>query len=548
MEMIKSEIKVEYIDEFVSKVIAIESLDRREIQRIKTILSSKYGFREIPKNSEILSYIIYNRGRYDERYGQKKIDAVIKILVKKPMRTASGVAPVAIMTPPHRCPHGRCVYCPGGVDSNTPQSYTGKEPAALRASTNDYDAYKQVRQRLEQYRAIGHPIDKVDLIIMGGTFLAMPAQFQASFLRDAYNALNSWGKMAKCLFEAKMLNEHGTSRCIGLTIETRPDWCFESHVNMVLALGGTRVELGVQCIDNNILRLVKRGHTVEDTIKATRILKDAGLKVCYHIMLNLPSSTPEKDISMAERIFSDERFMPDMLKIYPTLVIEDTELYSWWLKGEYKPYGFEELVDTIAKIKSIVPEWVRIQRIQRDIPSGLIIDGGRRSNLRQIVRRRMQELGLRCRCIRCREVGHRGILPMETWDIRIKTTEYKASGSDEIFISAVYTESDTIAGYLRLRIPSKKVWRSEIRKYDAAIVRELRVVGPMVPISHSDIRYDGIQHRGLGQRMLSLAEDIAANKYDKRYLAVTSGVGVRGYYRRLGYELKGVYMVKRIRN
>lgn len=504
-----------------------EIVSKEDIHEFKKRLGKKYHLSRIPTNAEILSYI----GRQDTK--------VIKILRKKPVRTISGVAVVAVMSSPYPCPHGRCLPCPGGPPFSS-QSYTGKEPAAMRAIMYDYDPFMQTKKRIEQLKAIGHSVEKIEMIIMGGTFTSRDFWYQDWFVKRCYDALN--GRESKTLQGSVRRNERAKYRCIGLTIETRPDWCRLSHVDRILSFGATRVELGVQILDDRVLYGIQRGHTVSDIADATRVCKDAGLKVCYHIMPGLPHSTIKNDIESFKKIFRDERFKPDMIKIYPTLVVKPSLLHEEWKKGKYAPLSTEEAVDLVAEMKKYVPEWVRIQRIERDIPAPLIEEGIRKSNLRQLVLKKMKENGWRCRCIRCREVGHRTykdkIFPEK---VEMKKREYKASNGKEIFLSIEDKANDILIAYCRLRFPFAP-HRAEIGERDA-IIRELRVSGSSLPLKRRPD--EEWQHRGYGKKLINEAEKISKSRgCDK--LLVLSGVGVKEYYRSLGYKKDGVYMSKRL--
>ncbi|MGQ9586897.1 MAG: tRNA uridine(34) 5-carboxymethylaminomethyl modification radical SAM/GNAT enzyme Elp3, partial [Thermoplasmata archaeon] len=461
-------------------------------------------------------------------------DVVEPFLRNKPVRTLSGVAPVAVMTSPFDCPHGRCSYCPGGVPYNTPQSYTGREPAALRASMYGYDPYRQTRSRLEQLRAIGHRTDKVDLIIMGGTFTSRPEDYREWFVKRCFDAMNE--VESEDLESAQTANETAKSRCVGLTVETRPDWFKQDQAEHSLGLGATKVELGVQILDDAILDGVKRGHHVKEVVDATRLAKDSGYKVAYHMMPGLPGSSREKDLASFRMMIEDDRFRPDMLKIYPTLVVKGTELYQQWLDGAYSPLSLEETVDLLRKVKKAMPPWIRILRIQRDIPSALIEAGVKKSHLRELVMAGLREEGAPCRCIRCREIGRSPSsrqTPDER-DVELKEIVYKASGGAEHFLSFEIPSTDSLIGYARLRVPGKP-------GNAAALIRELHVYGQMVPISERSGEH--WQHRGYGEGLLSECERRAV-EYGLREVRVTSGVGARGYFRQLGYERKGPYMAK----
>ncbi len=502
--------------------------DKRSIEKLKKKWCRENGITTMPTNAQILMHIP------DERKKELK-----GLLQKKPVRTLSGVAVVAVMTDPHPCPHGRCIPCPGGPPFSA-QSYTGREPAAQRASMNNYDPFMQTNDRIKQLEVVGHTADKIELIIMGGTFTARDFYYQEWFAKRCYDAMN--GKVSKSLEDAKILNEKATHRCVGLTVETRPDWFRLQHVDRALEIGATRVELGAQILNDSVLYEMGRGHTASDTADATRIARDSGLKVCYHIMPGLPGSDREKDIESFKRMFSDSNFMPDMLKIYPTLVVKPSLLYQKWKKGGYKPLDTEEAVEIISEMKKYVPEWVRIQRVERDIPSNLIDAGVKKSNLRQLVHLKMEKEGNKCRCIRCREVGHREYKDkLKIEEVEMVRREYEAGGGKEIFLSFEDTKNDTIVGYCRLRFPALP-HRPEIGDNDA-VVRELRVSGSIVPIGE---KADGEwQHRGYGRKLLREAEEIA-REAGKEKILVLSGIGVREYYKKLGYERDGVYMSKKL--
>ncbi len=467
--------------------------------------------------------------------------------VKRPTRALSGVTVVAVVAKPYPCPHGRCVYCPGGPRMETPQSYVPDSPAVRRAAAYGYHPYDQVRARLLQYVTMGHRPSKVELIVMGGTFPAMPLDYQEWFVAQALEAMNRFPEPRRpgwvYLEEAQLRNESAPVRCVGLTLETRPDWSKERHVDRFLYLGATRVELGVQTVYDEVLERVRRGHGVRDTVEATRILKDAGYKVAYHMMLGLPGSDPDMDFEAFKRIYEDPDFRPDYVKIYPTLVVPGSELYEWWARGDYEPYDEDTLVELIARIKAITPPWVRIIRVQRDIPSMWIAAGPRKANLRELVWQYMRKHGLKCRCIRCREVGRYALWTGEVprpEDAKLVRRDYEASEGLEVFLSFEDPTRDVLYGFLRLRLPSEHAHRWEVDSR-TAIVRELHVYGPVTPVGEAGMWW---QHRGFGSRLLAEAERIAREELDARKLLVISGVGVRRYYLSRGYRrLKGSFYV-----
>jgi elongator complex protein 3 len=516
---------------------------REELERLKRELAAKEHLPTVPSDADVL-------GRLGDRASPWAID----LLRTKPSRSLSGVAVIAIMTPPAPCPHGRCAYCPGGVEVGTPQSYTGKEPAARRGSRWDFDASHQTSDRLGQLAQTGHATDKVELVVMGGTFPAIGEPARSAFVKGAIEALN--GHPSPSLEEAIDSNERGAHRCVALTVETRPDLCGRKDVDDLLALGTTRVEIGVQTVNDRPLELVGRGHGARESLEATHNLKDAGLKVGYHLMLGLPGMTPKDDQRALDRIVDDPAFRPDLLKLYPTLVMPDTPLHQWWREGKYEPLDEEGAVELLAHMKARIPSWIRISRVERDIPSNLIAAGVRASNLRQLVASRLDADGLRCRCIRCREVGRKGIhrvggggAPREAPDpdsVELREESYEASGGEESFLSLELPDEDAIVGYARLRRPSEGSWRRELD--GAAILREVRVLGEALPLgSNASDRSGslGWQHRGLGRRLVHEAEERVV-LWEMDLLAIMAGMGTRDYFRKMGYRLSGPYMVKQM--
>ncbi|MDY6766287.1 MAG: tRNA uridine(34) 5-carboxymethylaminomethyl modification radical SAM/GNAT enzyme Elp3, partial [Candidatus Nanohaloarchaea archaeon] len=407
-----------------------------------------------------------------------------------------------------------------------------------RAIDNAYDPYDQVTARLEQLHSIGHPTDKSEIIIMGGTFPSTPDEFQEQFIKRTFDALNR--EEAEDLQAAKQYNETAQNRNVGLTIETRPDFATKKHVNDFLRFGCTRVEMGVQTLDDEVQELTERGHGTEAVVDATHRLKDAGFKITYHLMLGLPGESRESDIQKFRTLFEDPRFQPDELKIYPTAVVEGTKLHEMVEAGDYEPLEEDELYDRLMAIKPDIPPYCRIKRIMRDIPSTEIDDGASRTNARQLLHQKMEEQGLECRCVRCREAGHRkqkdGVEPDEG---ELVERIYDASGGEERFLSFEDPGKDVLLGYLRLRFPDHSV-RDEIDEA-TAIVRQLQVVGPAVPLDGGS----AVQHSGYGTRLMQAAEERAReNGFDT--LTVISAVGTREYYRKLGYERDGPYMSKQL--
>lgn len=446
--------------------------------------------------------------------------------MKNPIRTLSGVAPIAVMIPPKACAHGACVYCPS---LNVPQSYTPKSPAVIRAKCLDYDSGKQVEMRISQLNKMGHPTDKIEIIIMGGTFLSFAVRFQFDFVKGIYDALN--GIVSESLEGAKKLNERAKHRCVALCIETRPDVCGEKEIKNMLEFGCTRVELGVQAIDDEIYSLVNRGHKVKDVVDATKRLREAGFKVGYHVMLGLPGSNIKKDIEMFGELFSDERFKPDQLKIYPCQVVKGAELEEWFSQAKYKPYDRGKIKKILFEVFPIIPRYCRVMRIMREIPMDYLVKGLSDIGVRGEVERELRNRGEKIEEIRFREVGQVARISNVSDDLILKEISYVASQGEEIFIESVNSD-DILFGLLRLRFCEN----------GEAIVRELHVYGAMASIGEEG----EVQHKGLGKELLKRAEEIARKKGLKS-LKIISGVGVRGYYESLGYKLDSkCYETKRI--
>ena len=506
-----------------------------DAHRVKLQIAAKHHLERIPPNSEIISELTPTEKR-----------KLLKVLRRKATRTISGVTVVAVMTKPYPCPQPEpCAYCPGGPTHGLPQSYTGFEPAAMRGQQNQYDPYKQVQSRIEQLTAIGHHVDKIELIAMGGTFPATSQDYQTWFIQRCLDAIT--GKTSANLEEAKQNAEKSRIRNVGITVETRPDWAKSSQVDAMLNMGVTRVELGVQNPDDEIYNLVGRTHTVKDVKEATQIWNDAGLKIVYHLMPGMPGSSPKRDLAAFKRVFTNPAFKPDMIKIYPCLVLEGTKTCEQFRQGKFTPYTTEEAAQVVADLKRIIPSWVRVMRVQRDIPARLIVAGVKKSNLRQLAQHELAERGEKCRCIRCREVGHRMAIDHvkpDLQNIKILSTRYKASGGEEIFLSAEDTENDVLVGYLRLRIPSVEAHRPEIKAAPSAIVRELHVYGPLVPVVARLAK--AWQHKGFGASLLAEAELVARENYGLKKLLVISALGTRRYYMRFGYVRDGVYVSKNL--
>jgi len=570
----------EFYEEIVRE-IKNNDLTEKQFAKLKRDLCLKHSMKTIPTNIQILM-----------RLPEEQIPELKKKLITKPVRSISGVAPVAIMTKPMPCPHaktvGPCIMCPGGIDSafgDVPQSYTGKEPATMRGIRNKYNSYFQVFNRLEQFIILGHNCEKVELILMGGTFPSFPLEYQEEFVKYAFKAMNDFSEMfyvdgefdyvkfkeffelpvefgqlgdkdrtariqsklsevrGECeLVAVQKNNETSKIKCVALCIETRPDYGMLEHGNQMLKLGCTRIELGIQSVYDEVLEKIKRGHTAADAIKSIQVLKDLGFKIAAHYMPGLMSLVEkdekkllEKDLAGMKQLFSDPNYKPDMLKLYPCMVTKGTKLYDIWKQGNYSPLNTEEAAKLIAEFKPLIPEYCRVQRVQRDIPSYQIEAGVDMTNLRQYL---TQKYDPKCKCIRCREPKGRDV----NWNkVELRINEYSASEGKEFFISLVDTDSehDYLLGFLRLRFPHESL-RKEITE-TTALVRELHVYGTATAIGEEG----SVQHRGLGKQLMAKAEEIA-KEYGKDKLVVISGIGVRGYYYKLGYELEGPYVVKKV--
>ena len=510
----------------IDKILTGEFTNDKDLTKMKLWACQNFSLKIFPRNSQILS-----AATNDEK---KKL---IKVLRIKPIRSVSGVYIITVMPKPFPCPKDEpCIYCPGGPSLGTPQSYTGNEPAGRRAIEHNFDPFKQVKSRINQFRIMGHDVDKIELIIFGGTITAYPKDYLEWFVTQCLNAMSD--SNAKNIIDAQVAAENATIRNSDITIETRPDYCKKSHIDLMLGLGVTRVELGVQTVYDDVYRFVNRNHTVDDVAKSTRMLKDTGFAVIYHMMPGLMGSDFNRDLEAFKTIFENERFRPDAIKIYPTLVMPNTKLYNLWKNGEYKPYSLQETVKLITEIKKQVPKWIRIQRIQRDIPVNLIAEGVKRGDLRVLVQKQLKKEGGKCNCIRCREVGHvqyKSSYDSSPENIKLVIEKYAASKGEEIFLSIEDTKSDVIIGLLRLRHPSKT---------NSMLVRELHIFGPTVRVGEN-AEENQWQHKGWGERLIQEAERISLEEYDAHKISVLSGIGTRNYYRRFGYEREGPYMVKK---
>lgn len=559
--------------EFIDAIIALaqKKLTKDAFMKEKMKLVRSFGLDHVPSDIEILTYL-----------NHEQLELTRDLLLTKPIRTGSGVTVVAVMTKPLRCPHGKCTYCPGGPGSffgDVPQSYTGNEPATMRGIRARYDIYVQIFNRLEQYLVSGHNPEKVELILMGGTFTSYDRIYQDEVVHDIYQAMNDFSEMfyengvfkfddfkrfyelpgsihdnerttrlqkkifdnkqnsyryAKSIQELQTENERSAIRCIGFTIETRPSHAKVAEANLMLEQGCTRVELGVQTTFDDVLKKTHRDHTLQDTMDAIADLRDLGFKLNFHVMLGMPLMNPSRDIEAAHRLFDDPAFRPDMIKLYPCMVMPGTPLYYDFKAGSYTPYSTQQAADVICDIKRFLPKYVRVMRVQRDIPTKVTTAGVGQTNLRQVVAETCERNGVVCKCIRCREVRGRRV-DRET----LSVLSFDASGGKEFFISFEDPETDALLGFCRMRFPGRQL-RQEITS-SSAIIRELHVYGTATGIGNEG----PVQHKGLGRLLMEAAEKIAVEQ-GKTKMLVISGIGVREYYERLGYAHDGPYMSKKL--
>ncbi len=562
------------VEEQVAFQEIIEQIKERNITTqsalnlLKREVAKEHKLKTIPTNIQLLISL-----------PKEKITEYKNLLLSKPTRTISGVTPVAIMTAPDRCPHGKCTFCPGGLGSpwgDVPQSYTGHEPATMRGIRNEYDSYLQVFNRLQQYVLLGQSFDKIEVIVMGGTFPATSKEYQEHFILGIYQAMNDFSqtffhsqgefdilkfreffelpgemqdkerekrikekiKAIKAIKETTLENEHLRNetahvRCVALCIETKPDWGFLEHGNEMLQQGCTRVELGIQSVYDDVLKYVHRGHDGADSKKSIQILRDLGFKINFHYMPGLPLTDRERDLAGMKQLFTDSDYKPDMIKMYPCMIGPGTALFYQWKAGQFQPITTEEAASRIAEWKKSVPEYCRIQRVQRDVPTKYWEAGVDKTNLRQFMH---ENFKIECRCIRCREPKGKKIV----WEkVQLKVTEYDASGGKEFFIAAEDASNDLLIGFCRLRFPKEHL-RQEITP-ESALIRELHVYGTATAIGEEGL----VQHRGWGKKLMQKAEEIARIN-GKTKMVVISGVGVREYYRKLGYEKEGPYVTKKL--
>ena len=514
--------------ELLDKIRSGEIKTHEQLELAKARFAKKHSLKKIPKNAEILNAL-----------NEKEYSEFADFLKTKPVRTSSGVANIAVMWLPHdpkdSCP-GNCIYCPQGTvaNHNVPKSYTGTEPTTLRALRNKFDPYEQIKNRLHHFHILGQLVDKCELIIMGGTFLSWTAGERNEFVKRCFDAFNDCDSIN--LEAAQKTNETAKKRVIGLTIETRADFCKDEHIREMLRLGCTRVELGIQSTSDIILKLINRGHVCKENIDAIARLKRAGLKVTAHWMPGLTGLYGldiDEEVELFKQLFIAD-YQPDEIKIYPVLVIEGTVLYDLWKHGKFKPLTKEQMCELLIELKKHVPSHVRIKRVMRDISEKEVSAGPATTNLRQLVHntinayKNIPSNTTVCKCIRCREVG---LQNKEPKNVELTISNYEASNGKEYFISFEDAAQQLLLGFCRLRIDDDKIGK----------IRELHVYGKMAQIG----KKGDVQHRSLGKQLMQKAEEIAKS-HGCKTVQVTSGVGAREYYKKLGYEPDSVYMAKSI--
>lgn len=530
--------------EIINTILAHPPTTDEQFLAMNRKISTKYKLPPQPKNQ--LRSVYQNLIQNKKIKPQSKINELLKV---RATRTLSGVTPITVLTKPYPCP-GKCIYCP--LEPGMPKSYLSTEPGAMRAVANKFDPYWQVHNRMRALYLNGHEPDKIELLVLGGTWSAYPWSYQQWFIKRCFEAANYFPYVldnksipkkirSYSLSQAQKINEKAKYRVIGITLETRPDWVTTKETKRLRSLGCTRVQLGIQILDDKILDLIVRGHHIKDSITATRRLRENGFKIDHHIMQNLPGATLAKDKNTLLRIFSDPDFRPDQIKIYPTIVSEYAPLYQWYKSGRYKPYSEKKLFNLLLELKQVVPFYCRINRLIRDFPEPSIRAGNKITNLREMLQSELKKRNLRCHCIRCREARYQSY---ELDKAKLFIDEYEAGEGKEFFISYENNTRTAIYGFVRVRLNSEKniVLFDEIK--NAALIRELHVYGELV--RHDSDKKDKVQNRGLGKKLMKHAE-IIAKKHGYKKMAVIAGIGVREYYRKkLGYRLQGTYMVKNI--
>lgn len=506
--------------EIIQNLMTREKLSRKIVDKAKREVCKKYKV-DCPPNVDLIA--AYRKMDVKD----KKLETVLRL---RPVRSLSGVVNVSILTKPNECP-GNCIYCP--TQEGAPKSYLDEEPAVMRAKLNNFNPKRQVENRIKSLHKTGHPTDKVEIRIVGETWSYYSKKYQKEFIKKCFEALN--GKESPTLEKAQKENERADHRLVCLSIETRPDYINKKEIKNLRELGVTMVEIGVQSTHEDVLKKNKRGHGVKEIVKATKLLKDAGFKVCYQVMPDLPGSDFNRDLEMFKTLFEDPKFKPDFLKIYPCMILKEAPLYKMYKNGKYTPYSEKELTKLLTKVKKdIIPYWVRIQRVIRDIPAQYVVAGGGSSNLREKLAKKAKREGWKCKCIRCREVKE-NYDPNE--ELKLFKQEYEASDGKEIVLTFENKKRTKLFSLLRMRIPNNPY--PEILK-NSAIIREIHTYGQQMNIKDGEILETSPQHKGLGKKLINKAEEISP----KDKMTVISGVGARGYWKKNSYKLKDTYMIK----
>jgi elongator complex protein 3 len=526
------------IEELIIKYIDKNPIkNRQQLDNLKRSYAKRYQT-FLPSNVELLK--AYHK--LVENKTIKKNEDLEKFLITLPGRSLSGIVNISVLTKPYPCP-GQCVFCP--IESGFPKSYLKGEPAADRAFDLNYDPYWQVKKRLEMLVSQGHNVDKMELRIIGGTWSFYPKQYRTWFIKRCFEAANSFGKTKKSSQRKNLLivqkeNEKAKVRIVGLSIETRPDYITEEEVKNLRQLGVTMVELGVQSVFNDVLAINQTGLTEEIIAQATKILRQGGFKILYHLMPNLYGSNREKDLLMFQKVFNDKRFKPDWIKIYPVVVMENTKLFQLWKEKKYQPYTDEQLTNLLIEIKKLLPYWVRVARIIRDIPAPKIVAGTKISNLREIIQREMKKKNLTCHCIRCREIRGNYNLKEKIFLFR---EDYEVAQGKEIFLTFENKDRTKLFSLLRLFISDKNEKPIFNCLKNSSIIREIRTYGELVPLEKKEL---APQHRGLGKKIIKEAEKITQKEFHLNKIAVIASVGTRDYFRKQGFRLEESYMTKNL--
>lgn len=508
----------------IEELVAVRPLTNKRYRRVM----GKYAQQGVPWLGKEKLIRIY---RQLCNSGVLTFDPDVPLLLQvKPTRTQAGVTVVTVLTKPYPCP-GQCIFCP--TDVRMPKSYLHDEPGAQRAERHAFDPYEQTTARIRALEKIGHPAEKIELLILGGTWSSYRRDYQEWFVQRCLDAMN--GTDSETLLEAQDRNASSQRRNVGLVVETRQDHIDADELRWLRYLGVTKVQVGIQSLDERVLALNKRGHDVQSTRDAFRLLRLAGFKIHGHWMANLLGATPESDIEDFGRLWSDPAIRPDELKLYPCMLLEQAELYDYWQRGEYRPYTEAEVAEVLVACKAQVPRYVRLNRVIRDFPTTNVVEGNKKANLREVAQQMLQERGLRCQCIRCREIRRD---PVASEDLKLVITTYDTNATTEHFLS-FETDGERIAGFLRLSFPHQDISLPLPELAGHAMIREVHVYGPSLPLGEES---EGeAQHIGLGSRLITQAKQMA-REVGYAHLAVISAIGTREYYARHGFNLSGLYM------